>query len=68
MAGPAVFTRNLEMRHASARMLEIPNFQFAQLVSAKRVIEKGGEDRAIALVLEALASGRGKELPCLVIA
>jgi hypothetical protein len=56
-----------KVRHAAARMVKIPNLELAQLVTPERVVEKRRQDRAIALVLEALARRRGKELSCLVV-
>jgi len=48
----AALARHPQVRNAAALMPEILDRQFAELLPPKRVVEQGGEDRAIAFALE----------------
>jgi hypothetical protein len=56
-----------EMRHAPARVLEIPNLKRAELRPPERVVEKCRQDRTIALVLEGVLTRRREQFPGLVV-
>lgn len=48
----AALARHSQVRHAAALMPEVLDGQLAELVTAERVIEQGGEHRAVPLALE----------------
>jgi hypothetical protein len=62
------FAGDPEMRYTPARVSEIPNLELAELGPPQRVVEKRRQDRAIALVLEAVTTGCGEQFPGLVVA
>ena len=56
------------MRHAFARVPEVPHLQLAQLVAPQRVEQQRRQDRAVALALERVGVRRGQQLARLVVA
>jgi hypothetical protein len=62
------FAGDFQVRHAPARMSEIPNLELAQLRPPQRVIEERRQDRAIPLVLDGVLTGRAEQFAGLMVA
>ena len=64
----AAFAGHLEMRHAFARVPEVPHLELAQLLAPQRVEQQRRQDRAVALAASAVVRGRRQQLARLVVA
>ncbi len=63
----AALARHFQMHHAAPLLAHVADFQLAELIPAQRVIEQGGQNRAITLGLHRVADGRSQELAGLVV-
>ena len=61
------FALDFEMRHAAARMIEIPDLELAELFAPQRVVEQCRQDGAVALCLDGFVRRRRQKLARLVI-
>jgi hypothetical protein len=68
IAGLAAFAGHLEMRHALARVPEVPNLELAEFLAAQRMEKQRRENGAVALAANAAIEWRIEQLARLMIA
>src|SRR4051794_32973382 len=68
ITGLATFAGHFEMRHAFARVPEVPNLELAQFLAAQRMEKQRRENGAVALAANAVVGWRIEQLARLMIA
>src|SRR4051794_15113434 len=68
ITGLATFAGHFEMRHAFARVPEVPNLELAQFFAAQRMEQQRRENGAVALAADAVVGWRVEQLARLMIA